>query len=70
MHQGGHIEWTDRLIEHRTADLLWADVRCPFKVDIDCGIRSLHDCDIKIGGRVIGAISHGSKVRANNVRNW
>ena len=70
MHQGGHIEWTDRLIEHRTADLNWADVRCPFKVDIDCGTRALNDCDIKIGGRVVGAIGTGTKVRASNVQNW
>ena len=70
MHQGGHIEWTDRLIEHRTADLNWADVRCPFKVDIDCGTRALNDCDIKISGRVVGAIGAGTKVRANNVQNW
>jgi hypothetical protein len=70
MHQGGHIEHTDRLMEHLTADLNWADVRCPFKVDIDCGTRVLSDCDIKIGGRVVGAIGAGTKVRANNVRNW
>ena len=70
MHQGGHIEWTDRLIEHRTADLNWADVRCPFKVDIDCGTRALNDCDIKIGGRVFGAIGTDTKVRASNVQNW
>jgi hypothetical protein len=70
MHQGGHIEGTDRLIEHRTADLLWADIRCPFEVDVDCGSRSLNDCDIKIAGRVIGSIGPGSKVRASNVRNW
>ena len=70
MDQGGTIEGTNRLIEHRTADLDWADVRCPFKVDIDCGTRTLNDCDIKIGGRVVGAIGTGTKVRANNVQNW
>ena len=70
MHQGGNIEGTNRLIEHRTADLNWADVRSHSKVDIDCGTRALNDCDIKIGGRVVGAIGTGSKVRANNVQNW
>ena len=70
MHQGGHIEWTDRLIEHQTANLNWADIRCPFKVDIDCGDYALHDCDIKIGGRVFGTIGTDCKVRASNVDNW
>jgi len=70
MNQGGQISGTSRLLEHRTADLNWADVRCRFKVDIDCGTRALNDCDIKIGGRVVGAIGTGTKVRANNVQNW
>ena len=36
----------------------------------DCGTRALNDCDIKIGGRVVGEIGTGTKVRANNVQNW
>jgi len=70
MHQGGHVEHTDKLIEHRGADLMWADVRCHADVDIDCEGRWLHDCDIKVGGRVIGDLGPGSKVRAANVSNW
>jgi hypothetical protein len=63
MHQGGHIEWTDKLLEHTTADLNWADIRCHFKVNINCGTRTIAHSDIKIGGTVTGNVASSSNVR-------
>src|SRR3712207_2139689 len=70
MHQGGHVEHTDKLLDHRTADLHWADIRCHYRVDVDCTGRTIAESDIKIGGSVFGTVGAGCRVRAANQTNW
>ena len=68
--QGGHIEHTNMLIDHRTADLQWASIRSRFNAHIECSGRSIHHSTIRIGGEVRGNIGTKTKVLSSNQNNW
>ena len=68
--QGGHIEHTNMLIDHRTADLQWASIRSRFNAHIECSGRSIHHSTIRIGGEVRGNIGTKTKVFSANQNNW
>ena len=68
--QGGHIEHTNVLIDHRTADLQWASIRSRFNAHIECSGRSIHHSTIRIGGEVRGNIGTKTKVLSSNQNNW
>ena len=68
--QGGHIEHTNVLIDHRTADLQWASIRSRFNAHIECSGRSIHHSTIRIGGEVRGNIGTKTKVFSANQNNW
>ena len=68
--QGGHIEHTNVLIDHRTTDLQWASIRSRFNAHIECSGRSIHHSTIRIGGEVRGNIGTKTKVFSANQNNW
>ena len=68
--QGMHVEHTNKLIEHRTADLQWASIRSRYNAEIDCTGRTISDSMIKIHGNLRGTVGLKSKVHSANQNNW
>lgn len=59
-----------KLIDHRSASLDWATVKCRTTGSVDCTGQSINDSDIKIAGNVQGTVAGSSRVRAANFNNW
>ena len=68
--QGGHIEHTNMLLDHRSSDLNWASIRSRFNAHIECSGRSINNSQIRIGGEVRGTIGAKTKVLSANQNNW
>ena len=65
-----HIENASSLIDHQTADLSWAEIKCRFNLAINCTGRTIDNSDIHIAGTVAGTIGTKTVVRSSNVNDW
>lgn len=61
---------TLKLIDHRSASLDWATIKCRTTGSVDCTGQSINDGDIKIAGNVQGTVAASSRIRAANFNNW
>jgi hypothetical protein len=65
--RSSHVEGSQKLIDHRTNDLNWANVECSFECDVDATGRAIHDSTIHIRGKVLGTIGAKNLIRSQNI---